>query len=238
MAPIATDGITPARPLAILWDDPHLIAVVKPAGLLTQGVAGAESTLEEAVRRHLRGEGSGPIYLGTVHRLDRPVSGVIVWAKTAKAARRISEQFAVRGVRKQYWAVAEGCLDREAVWDDWLAPVDESGVARVVAEGTAGARRAITRARPMVGVKVPTGLIALELEPETGRTHQLRAQASARGLAIVGDARYGATRSFAVGIALHARFLSFVHPITKREVSLKAPVPDAWRDCGLTMPDD
>jgi 23S rRNA pseudouridine1911/1915/1917 synthase len=237
LAPTATDGMAPTEPLVILWDDPHLLAVVKPAGLLTQGLVGGEPTLEDAVRRHLRPEDPRSIYLGTVHRLDRPVSGVVVWAKTPKAARRLSDQFAARDTEKRYWAVVEGRLDAEARWDDALGPVDESGVSHVVPEGSTGARRAITLARPMPGAKVPEGLSALVLEPETGRTHQLRAQTSARGIAVVGDTQYGALRPFPVGIALHARSLAFVHPISKRRVTLVAPVPVCWRDAGLMMPD-
>jgi 23S rRNA pseudouridine1911/1915/1917 synthase len=229
--------MTPNGPLAILWDDPHLLAVVKPAGLLTQGLPGGEPTLEAAIRHHLRPDDPASVYLGTVHRLDRPVSGVIVWAKTPKAARRLAEQFASRRTEKRYWAVAEGDLDGERRWDDWLGPVDATGVARVVVEGTAGARRAITVVRPMLGATVPEGLIPLVLEPETGRTHQLRAQGSARGLPLVGDRRYGAQRPFPHGIALHARLLVFEHPVSKRRVTLVAPVPDTWRGAGLMMPD-
>jgi len=228
--------MVPTEPLSILWDDPHLLAVNKPAGLLTQGVAGGEKTLEEAVRRLLRPDDPASVYLGTVHRLDRPVSGVIVWAKTPKAARRLAEGFAARRVKKEYWAVAEGSLAGPSLWDDWLAPVDETGVARVVEPGTPGARRALTRVRPLSEALPPEGLSALIFEPETGRTHQLRAQAMARGLAIVGDARYGAVRPFPVGIALHARLLSFLHPTSRREVCLIARLPASWSESGLSWP--
>ncbi len=223
--------------LAILWDDPHVLGVVKPAGLLTQGVPGGEPTLEGAVRRHLRPDDPGSVYLGTVHRLDRAVSGVIVWAKTPKAATRLAGQFARGEARKVYWAVAEGGpLAREERWDDHLGPVDASGAARVVAEGTPGARRAITHIRPIDGARVPEGLAFLGLEPETGRTHQLRAQAASRGRPIVGDARYGSARPFPAGIALHARRLGFVHPATRVEVNLTAPTPRAWAEAGIVPP--
>lgn len=228
--------MTTAEPLAILWEDPHLLVVNKPAGLLTQGLAGGAPTLEEAVRRHLRPDDPDSIYVGTVHRLDRPVSGVIVWAKTLKAARRLSAQFAARQAKKEYWAVAEGRLVGTSTWDDWLGPVDEAGVARVVPAGTPGARRAITRVRPLVGARVPAGLTALILEPDTGRTHQLRVQAKARGLPILGDTRYDATRPFSNGIALHARSLTFAHPLSRRELSVVAALPKAWSDDGLAMP--
>jgi 23S rRNA pseudouridine1911/1915/1917 synthase len=224
----------PDAPLVILWDDPHLIAVAKPAGLLTQGVPGAEPTLEQAVRRLIQPEQPASAYLGTVHRLDRPVSGVIVWAKTPKAARRLAEQFACREAKKEYWAVVEGNgLAREERWDDWLAPVDPAGVARLVTEGSTGARRALTLAAPHVGGEVPEETALLRLLPETGRTHQLRAQTSARGLPIVGDARYGAMRPFPVGIALHARALTFAHPVTRRTLTLVADLPETWAEAGV-----
>ena len=226
----------PAESLAILWEDAHLIAVDKPAGVLSQGTVGGEPTLEGAVRRHLSaGVGGADVYLGTVHRLDRPVSGVIVWAKTPKATRRVAEAFARREVTKEYLAAVEGSGPVPDRWDNWLGPVDEAGVARVVAEGSPGAKRAITRARP-IGGRVPPGVVLLSLAPETGRTHQLRAQAAARGRPVVGDARYGSARAFPSGIALHAARLAFEHPTTRRELVLVAGPPASWREAGI-VPD-
>src|SRR5947209_8292608 len=104
----------------VLYSDEHLVAVSKPAGVLTQGTPAGDPTLEDAVRRHL----GGPAFLGTVHRLDRPVSGVVLWARTPKAARRLSAHFAARQVVKEYWAAVEGGarpgLPGRGVWDDWL----------------------------------------------------------------------------------------------------------------------
>jgi 23S rRNA pseudouridine1911/1915/1917 synthase len=225
----------PDEPLAILWDDPHLIAVVKPAGVLTQGFAGGEATLEDAVRVHLRADDPGSVYLGTVHRLDRPVSGVVVWARTPKAAHRLAEGFARREVTKEYWGMVEGDGPLGEVWDDWLGPVDTAGFARVADEGSPGARRAITRVRPLRG-QTPEGTTLVELRPETGRTHQLRAQASARRRPIVGDRAYGSVRTFPAGIALHARSLGFIHPASRREMRLFAPLPGAWRKAGVVVP--
>jgi 23S rRNA pseudouridine1911/1915/1917 synthase len=228
------ESMRPDEPLAILCDDPHLLAVVKPAGLLTQGVAGGEPTLEDAVRRHLRPDDPGSVYLGTVHRLDRPVSGVIVWARTPKAARRVADQFARGEAMKEYWAVVAGSSGSgEERWEDWLGPVDASGVARVVAEDSPGARRAITRARPIRGAKCPEGMAFLGLEPETGRTHQLRVQAAARRRPIVGDTAYGSTLAFPRGIALHARRLTFTHPVSRREITIVAPLPEEWVSAGV-----
>jgi 23S rRNA pseudouridine1911/1915/1917 synthase len=229
----------PLEPLTILWDDPHLLAVIKPAGLLTQGVAGGEPTLEDAVRRYLRPDDPGSVYVGTVHRLDRPVSGVVVWARTPKAARRVADQFARGEARKEYWAVVEGgpAGSAEERWDDWLGPVGASGLARVVTEDSPGARRAITRARPIAGARCPAGMAFLALEPETGRTHQLRVQSASRRRPIAGDSAYGSTFAFPRGIALHARRLTFEHPVSKRAITLVAPLPEEWALAGVAPPE-
>lgn len=245
MGPMPTDD-----PPAILWDDPHLIAVVKPAGLLTQGFAGGEPTLEDAVRRLVRPDDPASIYLGTVHRLDRPVTGVVLWARTIKAARRLSARFAGRAIAKTYWAVAEGPrLAGEERWEDWLSggrldpDVERDGLkvigpplgrVRIVEESTPGAGLAITRARALRGT-APEGLALLELAPETGRTHQLRVQASARGRPVVGDRRYGSGRPFPGGIALHARAIEFEHPTSGQVVRLVAPLPGAWEEAGVVV---
>ena len=220
-------------PLSVLWEDPHGLAVDKPAGLLTQGPAPGEITLESLVRRHLRPDDPASAYVGTVHRLDRPVSGVVLWAKTPKASRRWAEQFARRQARKEYWAIVEGDAARRlgtsGTWDDRLSPPDASGRARVVEAGGPGrAARGVTRFEVGRGRATPLGFSWLKLRPETGRTHQLRAQAAARGLPIVGDSTYGSTIAFPGGIALHARSLTVEHPILRRPVSLEAPLPGPW----------
>src|SRR5207248_9106732 len=141
LAPVAEPLLT------ILFEDAHCLAIAKRAGELTQGTASGDPTVEEAVRGYLGAGGRGPAYLGTVHRLDRPVSGVLLWAKTPKAARRLAAQFAAREVSKEYWAVVEGdplALGIEETWDDWLTPPDASGVVHVAGPDSPGARRATT----------------------------------------------------------------------------------------------
>jgi 23S rRNA pseudouridine1911/1915/1917 synthase len=231
------------EPLVILFEDPHCLAVVKPAGLLTQGTVAGVPTLEAAVRRYLNPDGPRETYLGTVHRLDRPVSGVMVWAKTPKAARRLADQFARRSARKEYWAIVEGdaaAIRADEVWDDWLVHGDGPGVVRTTPPDTPGARRATTRVAIGHGpaVRLPAGTCWLRLRPETGRTHQLRAQASRRGLPIVGDGDYGAAGGFACGIALHARRLTVEHPVLRARLTWVAPLPVAWDAAGIALPDD
>lgn len=225
------------EPPAVLFEDAHLLAVSKPAGLLTQGIASGEPTLEQAVRRLLA---AGADYLGTVHRLDRPVSGVVVWAKTPKAARRLSAQFAARETDKEYWAVVDPAsppVERTGVWDDWLArSADAAGVVRAVAPDSDAGRRAVTRFRVEIARALPGSAVWLRLWPETGRTHQLRAQAGIRGLPVWGDAAYGSAREFPEGIALHARALTFRHPVLGREITVTAPTPEVWRRQGIELP--
>ena len=234
--------------LVILFEDAHILAVSKPAGLLTQprmrGTVPREPSLEDEVRAYLDPLASGAIYLGTVHRLDRPVSGVIVWAKSPKAARRLAAQFGTRQTGKEYWAVVESAADPgpgvSGTWEDWLSPSsDPSGVVHIQAADTPGARRAVTRWEHPGGSADPgDGLRLLRLRPETGRTHQLRAQAAARGSPILGDTAYGSVRPFGPGIALHARALTFCHPTLGGEQTVVAPWPDSWVARGFCPPED
>jgi 23S rRNA pseudouridine1911/1915/1917 synthase len=235
-----------SAPLVVLFEDSHCLAVVKPAGLLTQGTPAGAPTLEAEVRRYLNPGDPGAAYVGTVHRLDRPVSGIVVWAKTPKAARRLAGQFAAQGVQKEYWAIVEhravpGASDpaaeREEVWDDWLTWPDATGLVRAVAPNMPGARRAVTRVRRGLGARLPAGTAWLRLWPQTGRTHQLRAGAAGRGRAILGDRTYGATRDFPCGIALHARALAIEHPILRTPLVWVAPLPVLWAAAGIELPE-
>jgi len=225
--------VTDPAPLAVLYEDAHLLAVDKPAGLATQGPAGGGPTLEGAVRHHLAGGGDpAGVYLGTVHRLDRPVTGVVIWAKTIKAARRLAGQFAGRTVEKVYWALVEARPATDTgTWADWLCE-EETGLGRVQVLDRAAprSRRAVTAYRLAGAATLDDGQAAwwLELRPETGRRHQLRAQSAARGLPIVGDRAYAAARAFGAGIALHARRLVVEHPARLDRLVVEATLPSSW----------
>jgi 23S rRNA pseudouridine1911/1915/1917 synthase len=239
--------------LLVLYEDEHCLAVMKPAGQFTQGswAPPGEQTLEQAVRAHLLPEDPGAAYVGIVHRLDRPVSGVLLWARTRKAARRLSKQFEHRRVEKEYWALVEetasgaaearGATDarspEEGTWIDWLTPAGVAGVVRSVEAGSPGARRAETRHRVECAEGLPEGCRWLRLWPETGRTHQLRVQTALRGRPILGDAVYGARRPFPGehAIALHARRLRVRHPISRAELEIVAPLPSSWREAGFRV---
>ncbi|MFO0956656.1 MAG: RluA family pseudouridine synthase [Isosphaeraceae bacterium] len=223
--------INPSTPFLVLYEDAHCLAVAKPAGLATQGRSGP--TLESAIRAYLSPEDPGGIFLGTVHRLDRPVSGAMLWAKTPKAARRLATQFAERSANKLYWALVQGRpLQDSGLWEDWLYEED-TGVGRVqiCRPGTPRSRLARTRFAivPLTpGVALPTGVTWLAFRPETGRTHQLRVQSSGRGMPVLGDRSYGSTDQFDDGIALHSRSIELDHPITGRPLMVEAAPPHAW----------
>lgn len=230
--------------LEILFEDEHCLALAKPAGQFPLGTWAppGETTLEADVRAYLNPGDPAAAYVGIVHRLDRPTSGVVLWAKHVKAARRLSAQFEKRRIAKEYWAIVErGPAARgrvvEPVWIDWLTRAHDEGVARVAQPHAPGAREAITRARNGEALSLPEGLVWLRLEPETGRTHQLRVQAAARGLPIVGDAAYGSTRPFAppAAIALHARSLEALHPIAGTPLKFTAALPDSWERQGIRI---
>jgi 23S rRNA pseudouridine1911/1915/1917 synthase len=224
-------------PLEILHEDAHLLAVAKPAGVLTQRNARGEAGLEDDVRRRLRADDPNA-YLGTVHRLDRPVSGVILWAKTPKAARRLAEQFARREVTKEYWAVVAGEPEHAVgVWEDWLCH-DETGTGRAAQVCLAlapGARQAVTRFQMARAKRLPESTTWLRLWPETGRTHQLRVQSATRNLPILGDVAYGAPESWGEGIALHAALLRVRHPVSGERLEFRAPVPKWWSSRGIEL---
>jgi 23S rRNA pseudouridine1911/1915/1917 synthase len=228
--------------LTILYEDNHCLVVSKPAPLLTQGVPPGIPTLESQVKAYLkeRYHKKGNVYLGIPHRLDRPVSGVVVYARNTKAARRLAEQFQFRRVRKVYWAVVErstaGDLPGpEGEWEDWLLKVQEESRTERVAPETPGARHAVLAFRRLR--EAADGAL-LEVEPKTGRMHQIRVQAAARGWPVRGDVQYGARLPFGPPaelprdrvIALHARSLTFLHPIRYEPLTLTAPLPAAWRE--------
>ena len=228
--------------LSILYEDPHLIVIDKPAPLLTQAPEGVPS-LEAMVKAYIKAKYAKPagVYLAIPHRLDRPVSGAIVFARNTKAAQRVHAQFQEHTVRKRYWAAVEGTVSPEAgTWEDWVRKIAaEARTVRAV-EGEPGAKLATLEYRVLQAL--PDGGTLLEFAPRTGRMHQLRVQAAWRGHPILGDVLYGPTvRSFGPAwtnprdklIALHARSLSLVHPFTKERLTFVAPLPEYWSPLGL-----
>jgi 23S rRNA pseudouridine1911/1915/1917 synthase len=224
----------------ILFEDNHCIAAAKPAGLLTQGPPGVP-TLEAMVKAYLKEKYHKPgnVYLGVPHRLDRPVSGVVLFARNSKAADRLAEQFRDRQVTKVYWGIIEGTLERaEGEWEDWLRKIQDEARTERVEPNTEGAKLASLRYR-MLQPCVAGSLV--EFQPLTGRMHQIRVQAAARGHPLLGDNLYGSTRPFGPAaelprdriIALHARSLTLLHPLRYEPMTLSAPLPEMWTELGI-----
>ena len=177
----------------VLFEDNHCLAVNKPAGLLSQGDETGDPSLVSWAAEYLkvRYRKPGNVYVGLVHRLDRPTSGVVLLARTSKAASRLSEQFRTGQVSKVYWAIVEGePADRPGEWIDVLEKDRQANRVRLQDSAEGGGQEARVAYRV---VRRGGGFTKLELRPATGRSHQLRVQLAGRGLPIVGDSKYGAT---------------------------------------------
>lgn len=231
----------------LLLEDGPLLAVNKSAGLLTQGVPYKLPSLEWLVKDYLREKYHKPgnVYLGIPHRLDRPVSGIVVLAKNSKAAARLAEQFRERQVQKFYYGVTEVIPDRAAgTLQDWLLKDAEAARVEVVVPHTPGAKQAELRYRTL---QVAEGRALVEVELITGRMHQIRVQLASRGWPIVGDVQYGAREPFpgvaeydaqASMIALHAGQLLLSHPIRYERLHLRAAFPAAWEALGFELAEE
>lgn len=233
--------------LEILYDNGPCLVINKPAGLLTQAPRGIDS-LEIWVKDFYRQrEGKQPddkIYLGLAHRIDRPVTGAIVFGRHVRAARKLCTQFADRTVSKVYWAFVEGQVTPdEGTWRDYLHKRHGMAQAEVVEADHPAAKHAVLHYRVLCQSELGQSDLGqsklgtwLEIVLETGRTHQIRIQAASRGHAVVGDSQYGSTIPFGMqhpelrdrGIALHARQLGFTHPMSSEPVDVVAPLPVSW----------
>lgn len=208
-----------------LYEDNHLIAVFKPAGVLTQGDETGDASLMDEVKKYLKNKYQKPgnVFLGLLHRLDRPVSGIVLFAKTSKGASRLSEQFRNRTIKKTYQAIVIGKpKQKEGVLVNYLS----KNVEEKKTSSQAGGQKAELAFKVL---KSGDKYSLLELKPETGRFHQIRAQLSLAGWPILGDVKYGAPSPLPnKSIMLCAVSLSFKLATKEEEKEIKIPLPEDW----------
>lgn len=218
----------------LLFQDPHLIAVHKPVGLLTQAPSHVPS-LEAQVKEYIKNTFAKPagVYLGIPHRLDRPVEGVVLFCRNTKAAQRVALQFQQHTVQKTYWAWVEGQFpEDQTTWTDYLRKIPDTAKAEITTSDGDGAKEAVTGVRVLARREDRT---LLELSPRTGRMHQLRLQSSSRGYPIIGDALYGSKIPYrendttgGPAIALLARRLSLIHPFRHEPLVIESLLPSEF----------
>jgi len=210
----------------ILFEDNHLIAINKRAGDIVQVDETGDEPLDEKVKRYIAQKYNKPngAFLGVVHRLDRPVSGVILFAKTSKALERVNELFKSQDIHKTYWAVVRNKpFPESGTLVHWLVKNQQKNVTTAHNKEIAGSQRAQLNYK-LIGEL--NGYYLIEVDPITGRPHQIRVQLSTLGCPIVGDNKYGYPRgSLKKSICLHARYLRFIHPVKKEPVDIFAPLP-------------
>jgi len=211
----------------ILFEDNHIIIVNKRSSDLVQGDGTGDESLDNIVRAYIKEKYKKPgdVFLGVVHRLDRPVSGCVVYARTSKALSRLSELFRTRDVKKTYWAIV---TDRppaeEGVLSNWLKKNEQQNKSYVYDKEVKGSK--LAELSYLVLARSEKYYL-LEVDLRTGRHHQIRAQLAAAKCPIKGDLKYGAPRSNeGGGISLHSRKVTFMHPVKNEEISVVAPLPE------------
>lgn len=226
------DARSAGDPEELLYLDNHLAVWNKPAGEPVVADDSRDTSSQERVQAFLkrRFDKPGNVFAGVVHRLDRPVSGVVVFARTSKAAARLSKQLQGGGFAKRYWA---RCVQAPAAWpaelEQWLSKDPRNNRVTAFAREREGAKRAHTRFTPFSG-RLPAECV--QLEPVTGRSHQLRVACASLQAPLLGDLKYGATEPLSDrSVALHARSLGLEHPTRKEPLTFVAPVPARrwWR---------
>jgi 23S rRNA pseudouridine1911/1915/1917 synthase len=233
--------------LKVLFEDNHCLAVLKPAGVLAMGDSTGDVSMVDLAREYLRRKYDKPgnVFVGVVHRLDRPVSGVLLFARTSKSAARLSEQFRKHSVRKVYHCVVEG-RPRESHGElvDWLAKDETRNLSRTVQRSEVRGQRSEEGRRQKAEGSGDEGkevrlkyrclqsvgsFSLLEIELLTGRSHQIRVQLSSRGMPICGDVKYGSKTKLDGWLALHAVSLTFEHPTQRESITVTAPHPAKWK---------
>ena len=220
--------------LQVLYEDNHIIIVNKRPGDIVQGDKTGDTPLSEVVKEYIAQKYNKPgaVYLGVVHRLDRPTSGIVVFARTSKALPRLNALFANKDAKKTYWAVVKNPPQKKQdTLTHWLKRNTKQNKSYAYTNEVPDSKKAILEYQLL---KKLDHYYLLEIDLHTGRHHQIRSQLSSIGCVIKGDLKYGADRSNKDGsIHLHARKLSFIHPVKKEQLSIIAPLPmdPIWKDC-------
>ena len=223
--------------MTVLYEDNHIIAVNKTCNEIVQGDKTGDTPLSETVKAYIKAKYNKPgeVFLGVTHRLDRPTSGVVLFARTSKALTRLNEMFREKSqitnhpspITKTYWAIVQGCPKQaEARLENWLTRNEKLNKSFIAKPGAKEAKQAVLS---YTTLEKGDRYTLLEVNLETGRHHQIRCQLAAIGCPIKGDLKYGAKRSNPDGgICLHARRIEFIHPVSKQPICITAPVPDGF----------
>lgn len=225
--------------MEVLYEDNHIIAVNKTCNEIVQGDKTGDTPLSETVKAYIKEKYNKPgeVFLGVTHRLDRPTSGVVLFARTSKALTRLNEMFkSHEQIRKTYWAIVQGApRHSEARLENYLTRNEQLNKSFIAKPGAKDAKLAVLTYKTLVRGEHYT---LLEVNLETGRHHQIRCQLAAIGCPIKGDLKYGAKRSNPDGgISLHARQIEFIHPVSKIPLCITAPVPNdsLWQQLAASV---
>ncbi|MEO5787696.1 MAG: RluA family pseudouridine synthase [Gelidibacter sp.] len=220
--------------LQVIYEDNHIIIVNKRAGDIVQGDKTGDEPLSEVVKSYIKDKYDKPgnVYLGVVHRLDRPTTGIVMFSKTSKALPRLNKIFADKEAKKIYWALVKQMPPKtEDTLTHWLKKNPKNNKSTAYIKEVKDSKKAILHYKIL---KKLDNYYLLEVELETGRHHQIRSQLSSIGCPIKGDLKYGFDRSNPdASISLHARGLTFIHPVSNEQIHLEAPLPDdpLWKAC-------
>ena len=225
--------------MTVLYEDNHIIAVNKTCNEIVQGDKTGDTPLSDIVKAYIKEKYNKPgeVFLGVTHRLDRPTSGVVLFARTSKALTRLNEMFkSHEQIKKTYWAIVQGAPKQdEARLENWLVRNEAQNKSYIAKPGAKDAKQAILSYKTLAKGEHYT---LLEVNLETGRHHQIRCQLAAIGCPVKGDLKYGAKRSNPDGgICLHARKIEFIHPVSKEKICITAPIPDdsLWQQLAASV---
>jgi 23S rRNA pseudouridine1911/1915/1917 synthase len=220
--------------LCVLYEDNHILIVNKRAGDITQGDKTGDKPLSDVVKEYVKDKYNKPgkVFIGTVHRLDRPTSGIVIFARTSKALERLNKMLRDKVIKKTYWAIVKNLPKKENdTLINFLKKDTKKNKSFVYKKEIEGSKKATLHYKTL---KKLDNYSLLEIDLETGRHHQIRTQLSYIGSTIKGDLKYGFDRSNKDGsISLHARKINFIHPVSKNEINIVAPTPSdvIWNAC-------